>query len=462
VEISGVEQDVSTYGVIGLPDMVTEDTLEDLVSALFAASGWYVSPNVKHHGEEANEVLEIDVVATKRTSRDERRRVVVEAKSGTTWGVSELFKLLGRMTFLEESEGYFFACEGNDKATPDIRNGFARKGCHFVLTGCTPAEVHGAFVREGLGKPGLREVQFWYHAFRLRREVIRLPTAKDQKKLTPAICEAIAVLREQKRFIDDGIFQHATPLERLKALLADYQDRRHQKLAAQVAEVLDAQRPKKDETHLRAALYGKGDPLVYTAMFLDTRARLATLNAVIDYLLEEHGAKSATDQVEALLGLKQSAAGAMGHLSTCSDIHLYPVIWQRYVYEYGGFFIDDLRDTEIADLASTTGAAPGSVKTALGVWEILFPMPGNSWKAPQFGLELLKMLPAPIQGLGAMKRSVTHGLVVDERCYFTKLTDQATANFLKARQNIMFFRVMGKECPDDELTPAAAWEEETD
>ena len=89
-----------------IPECPTGFALEDLICALFAASGWFVYPSIKHH-EGVDELMELDLLGTKFTESSVRR-ALVEVKSGG-WGWNDVLKLLGRQTFLEVGESHFFA-----------------------------------------------------------------------------------------------------------------------------------------------------------------------------------------------------------------------------------------------------------------------------------------------------------------------------------------------------------------
>lgn len=77
--------------------------LEDLTVALMSLSGYYVSPGLVQRPYGDDEVLELDALAVRLTGPSAgtmSHRIVVESKSGTGWGYSQLFKLLGQKEYL--------------------------------------------------------------------------------------------------------------------------------------------------------------------------------------------------------------------------------------------------------------------------------------------------------------------------------------------------------------------------
>ena len=426
-----------------IPQCPIGSDFEDLVCALYAAAGWYVSPNVRHL-EGDNELMEIDLVAT-RWENGRFRKVLVEAKSGG-WGWGQVLKLLGQGTLLAIDSTVFLTRECSNDIDP-VRQRFANRGCEIRVLGTSIPEIVGNFNEFSGTQIVWADVGFWWHVFKVRREVLKCINR------APVAHRGIASdIKEHKRLVDDGLFQHDTVLGRLQALRTGYEAKPD--LTGQVAKALDLDPTTSSSSHFSDALYRIGDPLVDVAMFLETRSRLAMLAAVIEYLLTEDDPEDRDREVAALLGLPTSTYFTISALRNRHEAHLYPVIWQRFVYEFGGLLIGERLEHEYGLLAEQSGASVESVKTALGIWDDLFPSTG--WIADYYSLRLLKLVPSPIQGLGALRRSQLYGTTHDGITYTSEITqDPVSASFLKRVNNITYHRFEGRMCPADHLGSAA-------
>jgi len=455
-------QDISTYPsvmeiqtspnpALRIPDE-PDDPLdfEDMVAALFAASRWHVSQNIRSL-DGKTELLEADIVATQWEANGNVRRVLVECKSGD-WGFRDMYTLLGHKTYLGVDNAFLYSRSGQEKASVTRHNQFAALGCHAVVIGGSQKPAQEIFEGEAIGSEvDTADVRFWRRVFQLRRLLLKsLHTKNPGTEAT----EAIRLMKLQKLLVEDGLFAHPDAFSRLESLTDGYQN--HSKLARRTAHLLDSS-PEGSSQNFTDAMYGNGHPLVYAAMFLDCRARLATLTAVVDFLLTEDDATSTSKEITRLLGLPSSMNSAIVKLRARSQLHLYPIIWQRFVYELGGMILDDLESEEMAHLATACGANIGTIKEALGVWDILFPLQGGSWLTRIGGerIQVLKMVPAPIQGLGALRRQRMHEAPKpDGLAYFSSFTDVATATFLKRVNNIAYHLCNEDDCPDHHLSVA--------
>ncbi len=112
-----------------------EKQLEDLAVAIMSLLGYYVSPRLVQRPYGDDEVLELDALAVRLTGRPSHataHRVMVEAKSGTSWGYSQVFKLLGQKTYVGAAEALFIvsACQVDRVDRVDDR--FRHFGLHAL------------------------------------------------------------------------------------------------------------------------------------------------------------------------------------------------------------------------------------------------------------------------------------------------------------------------------------------
>ncbi|MEH1054956.1 hypothetical protein V6U89_07040 [Micromonospora sp. CPCC 206171] len=124
------------------PEAPRGKELEDLAVALMSMSGYYLSPRLVQRPYGDDEVLELDALAVRLTGRDgATHRVVVEAKSGTSWGYSQVFKLLGQKVYLGAGHALFIVsgCEADRVDRVDDR--FRGLELHAVHV---PGTVRGA------------------------------------------------------------------------------------------------------------------------------------------------------------------------------------------------------------------------------------------------------------------------------------------------------------------------------
>lgn len=77
--------------------------LEDATVALMSLSGYYLSTQLVERPYGDDEVMELDALAVRLAGQaggNAAHRVTLEAKSGTGWGYSQVFKLLGQKQYL--------------------------------------------------------------------------------------------------------------------------------------------------------------------------------------------------------------------------------------------------------------------------------------------------------------------------------------------------------------------------
>lgn len=109
--------------------------LEDAAVGLMSLSGYYVSAGLvdRPYGDE--EVLELDALAVRLASQAGGaivHRVIVEAKSGTRWGYSEVLKLLGQKEYLGVGNALYAVSGWESERVDRVDSRFQRFGVHAV------------------------------------------------------------------------------------------------------------------------------------------------------------------------------------------------------------------------------------------------------------------------------------------------------------------------------------------
>jgi hypothetical protein len=153
--------------------------------------------------------------------------------------------------------------------------------------------------------------------------------------------------------------------------------------------------------------------------FVEHMARLSILKSAVDYILySRKGDKERTVKEWPILGHKLNMFDALpasfrqGVDAIKNDpfVHRYPVVWQWFMWMFGGFLLCDYEKQEIELLAAKSRIPPNQVLGALACYDKLFPTDGGWFVGPTStsNIRLLKMFPVPFMGIGANFRRFYH------------------------------------------------------
>ena len=375
--------------------------LEDYVAGLFQAAGYFVERGI--HERAFTEVLELDVVAT-RYDGGTPVSVLVEAKGGH-WGFPDLFKVAGWMRYLGiEHGGFFIARDNTPRDVPRVHDKVAPLGISLVDL----ADFRDSRRRFEAGGFGSINDMFlpdlWRYSFWVERAL--LDRLRALKRGSPRLIGPAAALRYHD-LVHDHVFFVKDRSERLALLYKAYRD--HPKLSLSLAGELagapfDPCSPPSHSAILAEALHeGKHAP-VQASFYVEHRGRLSILKAAIDLFCHEDQAPSATLPATFLQGLRI--------LRTRPSFRRYALLWQVFLWGFGGFYLEDRADQELGWLSEQTGVPLGEVRTALHAFDDLFPMQGSSWLVPLRGTSIVaaKMVPTAFRGIGAMQRLKRYGV----------------------------------------------------
>ncbi|MBI3504376.1 MAG: hypothetical protein HY059_06005 [Proteobacteria bacterium] len=403
---------------ISLPDFGgLEQHFEDTVAALFASSGYVVQRRLRMR--DPDELLELDTVATDyRVSPP--RTIVVECKSGANWGWNDLFRLLGRMQFLGIPEGAVFAKEMPQGRTLEKTNRRLKPhGARCILL-TDAGELADAFTAEGYATTvDETRLALWRYAFALERAIIGRveQEAKVNRKATlpQRAANQLAKYYEQ---INSGIFFEPNLYRRLQRLYALWQASPRLTLGCAIelaGGVFDAAAP--PDPHnliIKDALYEGKHELVQAAMFIEQRARLAVLKAVVDLVIAGPTPKPIllVNGAPALTEWHFLPANVRAGVETIRQqptFHQYPALWQQYLWTFGGFTLADRQPNEHAFIASAAQLPAEEADEGLRAFDRLFPLAG-SWhrKSDYSQCRVVVMVPMPFQGLGAFHRKLLY------------------------------------------------------
>ena len=402
--------------------------LEDYVAGMFQAAGYFVEKNIRQR--DVADVLELDAVAT---SYDDPlpRSVLAEAKGGR-WGFTDIFKVAGWMQYLGIDRGGFFVKDHASTPARDValvHRTAAPLGVSLVDLGdfSDPIARFGEGGFRGLVDPVVLEV--WRFSYWVERTL--LDKVREDRRSMPARKGALAVLVYHD-LINDHVFFIKDVAERLRRLYAAYRD--HPKLSAAVASELGASQatpdegapragesfdeaarprrrgPPRDNRVLAEALYEGKHPCVQASFYVEHRARLSILKAAIDLCClataAPAGGAGRDDARATLAALPATFRDGLRRLRARPTFHRYALLWQVFLWGFGGFYLADREAEEFAWLSRQTGVPRGEIGEALRAFDDLFPLPEGSWIVPikNSPVRLMRMMPLAFRGVGAVQR----------------------------------------------------------
>jgi len=400
---------------IELPDFPqTEQQFEDCVAALFQAAGYFVERNVEEVDRSplgTLNILEMDVVAT-RWVNGSVDKVLVEAKSGG-WGISDVFKVLGWATYLGIERSAVFVNESaKGRNVAAVGKKFEPLRVSLCALG-TADTMHDRF--RAAGFPAIREprlIDQWRWVFTIMRKLenhVRACHASGHARV------GTTELLAYERLINDEVFFQPDDVVRLRRLYHAFSS--HPRLTRAVAEELSGGNFQiSSGPHggrlFSAALFRGESEVLQAAFLLEQRARLAILKAAVDFYcagepVPLEGELSVNGVQHKFGWLPPSFRLGYERLRERSNFEKYPLIWQVFMWGFGGFYISDRATEELGLLAEIVEAPLQDVRQALDAFDVLFPMSGGArWlvHAHDSHCVVLKMFPAPIRGLGVLLR----------------------------------------------------------
>ena len=374
--------------------------LEDYVAGLFQAAGYFVERGI--HERAFTDVLELDVVAT-RYDGPAPTSVLVEAKGGH-WGFPDLFKVVGWMRYLGiEHGGFFIARDNTPRDVPRVHDKVAPLGIPLVDL-ADFRDSHRRFEAGGFGSiSDLFLPDLWRYSFWVERAL--LDRLRALKRGSPRLLGPAAALGYHD-LIHDHVFFIKERSERLALLYKAYRD--HPKLSLALAGELGGSpfAPSSPPPHsaiLAQALHEGRHPPVQASFYIEHRGRLSILKAAIDLFCHDGEAPSPT--------LPATFRDGLRLLRTRQSFRRYALLWQVFLWGFGGFYLADRAEQEFTWLSEQTGVPLREIPTALCAFDDLFPMRGSSWLVPLRGTSIVaaKMVPNAFRGIGAMQRLKRYG-----------------------------------------------------
>lgn len=398
---------------IEIPDIPSQPTeVEDCAAALFQTSGHFVERNIVER--DVTEILELDVVATSYDG-DLPATVISEAKSGD-WGYSDIFKLFGWMKYLGIPRGALFVTKTPaGKALEKVREKIA--GLGITVIQLDSRDLATRFAEAGFPPTtDATAIEVWRFAYAAQRVLIAC--LRERRKRNAGHAGPATALKYHT-LINNEIFFEQDLRVRLSRLYEAFTEHPRLSLGAALemdGRAFDCEAFDPKNMRLRQAMYYGSHEFLQACFYIEHRARLAILKTAVDLCLGDTAPKPILRLKENVVFtqddfLPASFKNGLKELKSHKYFKRYPVFWQVFLWGFGGFYLKDRQEQEFQWLAEHTGIPVDEIPNALKAFDLLFPT-GGSWLGPTYNSQcvIVKMVPTPIQGIGAYHRQLRYGV----------------------------------------------------
>jgi hypothetical protein len=394
---------------------------EDYVCAYLQAAGLYTDRSVTERGDA--EILELDIISSDYKANSPPEKVLFEAKAGD-WGMPDVFKVKGWISYLDIARGVFVVREGRQHEDYYIKKASEMDIRLIVINDLDQMQSR---LTGALGIPEVEPIvrDLWRFAFLTERKTLSLIKKRKREKPDLACYRAL----DQYLFtINSRIFFSPTALGRVDDLYDEF--KKTPNLSAKCIHEInggdfndDCEQVAK-EAFEDCNYHGKINDLALTT-YAEHRARLAILKGAVDYLLYKNSGKGELAEQAwtiRLSGFQQTFSQmnmlprafreAVEGLAKDEYFYRYPIVWQWFTLFFGGFLLKDRLDDEYAALGRLTGTPASEIPKALACYDSLFPIgPGKSWfvDVPKTSIRKVQMFPIQFAGIGALARRMLNG-----------------------------------------------------
>jgi len=364
---------------------------------------------------EVQEVLELDIITTDYGSSPPQIQLL-EVKSGD-WGFRDLFKVRGWMDYLNMSNGVFIASE--EKGGLDFYQDKAKR-LDIDLTVIPDLDRTQELLSRLMPNKHIEDVDIstWRFSYWVERNLLK--RLKQRKKSHPDK-KCFQVLEDYYFEVNSGIFFAETIVQKVDKLYSTFQ--KYPRVSAKCGNELIGKSFDDDYDALPEQLYhdtyykcNYNDIQIST--FIEHLARLAILINAVDYkLYKEAGITDKTDSLFKILGhefslidlLPSSFRQGLNAVSRNEHFHRYPILWQWFMWIFGGFILKDYEEKEYEMLSQKTGIPLEEIPSALQSYQLLFPI-DDGWfmESPNSNIKMMKMFPVPFWGVGANYRRLLY------------------------------------------------------
>ena len=408
---------------VELPSLPKGKEFEEFISAYFQSAGFYTERSIIDR--EAEEILELDLTITNYSILPKPR--IVEIKSGE-WGFSDIFKVKGWMVYSRVSKGIFIVQKG--RANFEFFR-MKAKDIRIKLIAIPDLVKTEHYLKGVIQKKDIdtRDIEVWRYSYWLERECLKY--LKARKKSVKTV-KRYSTMEAYYFNISSGIFFTSNLVDRLNKLYNNHFA--NERLSAKVGNEITGDDFDKPHTRLptdifKETFYECKFNAIQITSFFEYLSRLTILKNSVDYLMfREVGDKRANIgeiriggiSMSKLNKLPVSVRGGINEIRTHKHFRSYPVFWQSFIFLFGGFIINEIKEKEFELISLKTGIPKEEIPNALEALNILFPTNGGwFYTNPQSDITELKMFPIQFKGIGAYYR----------RLMYTKKSDSTIGEY---------------------------------
>lgn len=145
--------------------------------------------------------------------------------------------------------------------------------------------------------------------------------------------------------------------------------------------------------------------MIQSALYLEHRARLAILKAAIEDTVE---GGEISKKAEAYRSFSEGCQWLAGQ----PNFHRYAVLWQNFLWSFGGFILEHRRQKEYELLSDISGVPAVEVGEALSAFDRFFPLRQGTWigAVGHTSVHGVKQMPKPAMGIGLLRRVTVDNL----------------------------------------------------
>lgn len=394
---------------LSLPAIPKGELYEDYVAAILSVCGLFLERRI-NLSEPVN-ILELDIVTTK-FSQDKTEKTLAEIKSGD-WGLPDVFKVRGWLDYLRYPQASFIVLDNKKQTFVECQN--IASSLQIDLLNIPKAVNGNLDATELLNHFGISSIdkkiyecsiptlRYAYCMERMMIEKYLKPLAKDTNEL-----EGYRKLETYIHEIRDYSFFENDVHQRLLKVFSSFQEFFH----------ITARIDKEKETGIYDEEYDNGvteatfkmlnyeipakqTPL-HVALYAEMFNRLIMFKLVVEESITDRDLKGLVRTLKRL-SLPSNIKTGIDKLVAYPHYYLYPVLWQNFIFVLGGFLLKDKLEEEYHVLSVLSGVPEDEVESALGAYDLLFPLTDGSWlfDKPNTSIRILKFMPLPFCGLGA-------------------------------------------------------------
>ncbi len=232
--------------------------------------------------------------------------------------------------------------------------------------------------------------------------------------------------RRYYHLVNNEVFFINSPIERVTALYKAYREHPRLGLAASNELSLGVFAPPLGPSRSLGQSGAGRNVYVQACLYVEHRARLALLKAAVDHL----STANRSDLFTVIMECTQPVSFQEGlHWLQRQPSYLwYPLLWQVFLWTWGGFWLTCHAGREYGLLADQSGVPKKEIPAALECFDRFFPREDGWFTRHAEGrISALRLVPVQFRGVGALNAYLRH-----PRAEKTILDSGELANTLKA------------------------------